>query len=475
MNAVFVGILAYIGAQLLLGLLVSRHIETEADYLLGGRNLGTVRAVFTIFATWFGAETCIGSAGEAYASGIAGTTADPFGYALCIFLMAAVFAVPLWKLKLTTLADLFRFRFGLGSERAVVLLLVPTSLLWAAAQVRAFGQVLGATSGWELDVTISLAALVVIIYTSAGGFLADVWTDLVQGIVLVVGLVVLAAAVWSSGEASALARLPPDALSFSARGESWLGTFERWSVPVFGSLVAQELVSRVVAARTAETARRSALLASVLYLGVGLIPLSVGLIAAATMPEIADPEQVLVLYAERHLSDVMYVVFAGALVSAILSTVDSSLLVSGSLVAHNIIVPLRPDLDERGKLRVNRAAVVAFGVIAYLLARSADSVYGLVEEASAFGSAGIFVAVVLGLFTRVGGNASALASMITGAAVYVVGDHALALPHPYTTSLFAAALAYFACAGFGSRERSSASATANDPPIRGSVLEPSAH
>lgn len=475
MNAVFVGILAYIGAQLLLGLLVSRNIATESDYLLGGRNLGTIRAVFTIFATWFGAETCIGSAGEAYASGVAGTTADPFGYAFCIFLMAVVFAVPLWKLKLTTLADLFRFRFGLAAERTVVLLLVPTSLLWAAAQIRAFGQVLGATSGWELEVTITLAALVVIVYTSAGGFLADVWTDLVQGIALLIGLVVLGVAVWSSGEASALAHLPADALSFSAPGESWLGTFERWSVPVFGSLVAQELVSRVVAARTPEIARRSALLASVLYLTSGLIPLAVGLIAAQTMPEIGHPEQVLVLYAERHLAAFMYVIFAGALVSAILSTVDTALLVSGSLVAHNIILPLRPNLDESGRVRTNRIAVVTFGVIAYVLARSADSVYGLVEEASAFGSAGIFVAVVLGLFTRVGGNASALASMITGAAVYVVGEHVLALPHPYSTSLLVAVLAYFACAGLGSQDRSSGSFASSDPPIRGHVIEQSAH
>jgi Na+/proline symporter len=197
-----------------------------------------------------------------------------------------------------------------------------------------------------------------------------------------------------------------------------------------------------------------------LYFVVGLVPLTVGLIAAQTMPDVADAEQVLVLYAERHLSTAMYVLFAGALVSAILSTVDSALLVSGSLVAHNLILPIRPDLDERAKVRVNRAAVVVFGVVAYLLARSADSVYSLVEEASAFGSAGVFVCVVLGLFTRVGGQASALASMIVGAVVYVGAGHTLELPHPYSLSLAGAALAYLACAVLPTGGASS-------PPFRG--------
>ena len=64
----------------------------------------------------------------------------------------------------------------------------------------------------------------------------------------------------------------------------------------------------------------------------------------------------------------------------------------------------------------------------------------------AFGSAGVFVCVTLGLFTRIGGQPSAIVSMLTGAAVYVVAGHALALAHPYSLSLAAALLAYLACA-----------------------------
>ncbi len=144
MNNILLGILAYILLQLLLGVLVSRKIRNETDFLLAGRRLGFVLATFSIFATWFGAESCVGTAGAAYEDGLAGVTADPFGYTICLLLMGLVFAVPLWKMKLTTIADFFRHRYSISAERLTALLMVPTSLLWVAAQIRAFGQVLSA-------------------------------------------------------------------------------------------------------------------------------------------------------------------------------------------------------------------------------------------------------------------------------------------------------------------------------------------
>ncbi len=72
MNAVLVGVFVYIFMQLLIGVVVSRRIKSEADYLLGGRNFGYGLATFSIFATWFGAEACIGAAGKVYEEGLAG-------------------------------------------------------------------------------------------------------------------------------------------------------------------------------------------------------------------------------------------------------------------------------------------------------------------------------------------------------------------------------------------------------------------
>lgn len=434
------GVLAYVALQLVLGFVVSRRVRTESDYLVAGRRLGMPLTTFSVFATWFGAETCIGATAQAYGQGLAGVTADPFGYALCLLVMGLVLAVPLWRRKLATLGDLFRTRYGAAAERIVVLLLVPTSVMWAGAQIRAFGQVLGASSELTLATTITIAAAVVIFYTAMGGMLADAVSDIVQGVVLICGLLLLLFMMIQSGDLQTAERVGAPLLHTA--DSSWLDRLEAWTVPVVGSLVSQELIGRVVAAREPKIARRATLVAAALYLALGSIPVWVGLVAARVRPGVSEPEQVLVLQAAHYLPQLGQVVFTGALVSAILSTVDSALLAAGSLTAHNLLIPLRPHLSEAQKLRLNRTAVVFFGLVAYGLALSTEGVYSLVEEASAFGTAGVVICLFLGLFTRFGGQRAAVCSLLLGFASYLVTSHLLHAPHPYLISLLLAALGY---------------------------------
>jgi Na+/proline symporter len=444
-NLILAFILGYVALQLAFAWWASRRVRNEVDYLLAGRRLGPWLAVFTVFATWFGAETCIGAAGQAHAEGLSGVKTDPFGYALGIIAMGLLFAVPLYKRGIVTLADLFRQRYGAGVERFAAIIMIPTSLLWAAAQIRAFGQVLAASSELGVTLAISLAAVVVIVYTTAGGMWADAMSDLVQGIVLVAGVVIVGVLVMGSGGAGHLAALPVERLRFIDPQVPLLATIEAFAVPICGSLVAQELVARVLSARSPQLARRATIGAGMLYLLVGLIPVSIGLIGIQYVGELDEPEQVLMMVAQQQLPTLLYALFVGALVSAILSTVDSALLVSGALAAHNLVLPLRPGLSESARLRVNRVAVACFGVIAYGLALASDSVYDLVIEASSLGSAGILVIVLFALWgPRLGGAASAHAALFAGLATYVGAAHLGAADYPYLLSLAAAFAAYLA-------------------------------
>jgi len=449
-NPVVWGIFGYILIQLGIGIFVSRRIATEDDYLVAGRSLGPWITTFTVFATWFGAETCIGAAGAVYERGLVGGSHDPFGYAVCVILTGVIFAVPLWRLKLTTLADVFRLRFAKSVERLAVALMVPTSLFWAAAQIRAFGQVLSHASGIEVEVTITVAALVVIAYTSFGGLLADAWTDFVQGIALIFGLLALSWTILRTEGLQPLAQLDPALLNPLGEARPLLEIIEDWTVPVIGSMVAAELVARILAARSERVARNATVVAGASYLVIGLLPVGLGLAGITLLPGLGESEQILPALADRYLPTFLYVLFAGGLVSAILSTVDSALLMSSALVSHNVIVQIRPDLSERAKVRVARAGVGIFGILAYLMALRADAVYALVEEASSFGSSGIVTVVFFGLFTRIGGSGSALAALLSGVGAWVFGAHVAGWPYPYLTSLAAAIGAYLVGAAMGS-------------------------
>jgi len=454
MSWILFALLGYLALQLAVGAWVAPKIHSTSDYLVGGRKLGYPLTIFSIFATWFGAESCIASAGRAYREGFSLTTAEPFGYGLTLVAMGLVFAVPLWRRKLTTLADLFRERYSGGVERLAAIILVPAGIFWAAAQLRGFGHVVTTVTDLDLSTAIAVAAGICVVYTALGGLLADAITDLIQGIVLILGLMILVIAVIMEhgGAAEAVAAIDPSRIRAVGPDvtATFLGVLEEWAIPIAGSVVAVELVSRVIAARSPDVARNGAMAAGGAYMLVGLMPVFAGLAGAALIPAVTDAEQFLPALALGILPPVAYVIFAGALISAILSTVDTILLVTSGLIAHNVIAPaLRIERDVI-RLRLARAGVLVLGALALWLALNSTDVSALVEEASSFGSAGVLVVVSFGLFSRIGGIAAATACLLGALACYLLGS-ALGWPYPFLGSLAAALLFYVIGAAWDDR------------------------
>jgi Na+/proline symporter len=444
MNVPLIGLAVYVGLQLVIGAVVSRRIANEEDYLLAGRRLGYGLATFSIFATWFGAETCVDAAGHVFGEGLSYSSTEPFAYGVAMVLTGLIVAVPLYSARVTTLADFYLLRYSALVERVAAVVMIPSSVFWAAAQIRAFGHVLSSASGVNLGEAMLIAAGVVVAYTVFGGLMADAITDLVQGAALVVGLLVMLFGIASDfgGLGAALSSIDTSLLRLRPeQNEGWLALAERWALPILGSLVAQELLQRVCASRTHLVAKRSTIFAGVAYTLVGSIPVALGLLAASHGLQVDDPEQVLPELARTKLSTLGYTLFAGALVSAILSTVDSTLLVASSLFSRNLLGPLLPNLSERGKIRAARFGVAGFGVVALVLAFRFDSVGELIDITNGFGSAGLLVILMFGLYTRFGGPRSALSALILGVAVYLGATFA-ELEYIYLPAVGAALLGY---------------------------------
>ncbi|MBX3747103.1 MAG: sodium:solute symporter [Verrucomicrobiae bacterium] len=435
---------AYLAVQLGIGVWAARRVHSEADYLVAGRSLGPLLATFSLFATWFGAETVMGASAAIAEEGLSGGRADPFGYTLCLVLMAVLLAGRLREREYVTLGDFFRQRFGPKVEKGAVAIMVPTSLIWAAAQLLAFAQVIAVISGVDTTLALVGATTLVILYTVLGGLMGDVVTDVVQGGILIVGLVVLLVGVFEAagGPAAALARIEASQLRLVAPGESFWARLDLWAVPVLGSLVSQEALARMMAARSPAVARRSSYAASLLYLAVGAIPVTIALVGTHLAPEIGHRDEFLPTLARMVLHPMAFALLMGALVSAILSTVDSTLLTVASFVSHTFVVPARPSMDEAGKVRVSRAMVVVAGIAAALIAREGDSIFDLVVFASSFGTAGILITVVVGLWSRWGGPVTAGATLIVGAGVTLAASRIEAVSAPFLLAVVCAAITY---------------------------------
>jgi SSS family solute:Na+ symporter len=448
MNFELVGISLYVFAMLAMGYFVSKRIKTDDDYFLAGRSLGPFLATFSIFATWFGAETCIGTAGAVYRHGLSSIHADPLGYAICILVMGFFFSKILWKKKITTIPDLFRERFSPGTEKMAALIMIPSSLVWSSAQIRAFGQILHSTTDFSVTLAITIAALVVIAYTVFGGLLADAYTDLIQGFALIAGLIFLMVALLmdhgglsASYESFDLSRL--SLLGGETNGLSSLGKLELWMVPILGSLMSQELVSRVVASRSEMVAYHSSLRAGVLYLLVGGIPVFIGLLGPGYLPNLSESETVMPALAKIHMNYFFYIIFIGALVSAILSTVDSTLLAASALFSHNLLYPSMKNLTEKKKVIIARIGVLVSGIISYLIAFMSESITELVETASSLGGPSILVLTLIALFVKKGNSLNAIAAISMSLVTWVLGNFFLEVEFPVLMTVFVCGLTYF--------------------------------
>ncbi len=450
------GLMCYVALQFAIGVWVSRRINNDTDYILAGRSLGPTLVAFSVFATWFGAEAIVATTGEVYKHGLGGALVDPFAYATALILAGLLLAGVLWRNGLTTFADLFERRYSPAVGKLVVLVLLPGSIFWAAAQIRAFGQVLSSSSGISLWLAIAMAAVLVGAYTTIGGLLADSVTDFLQGLVVIFGLIILATVVAGhvGGISGALAQGDPARMQIlSSIAEGPLEKLEHVVIAICGSMVAVELISRYLGARSAEVARTGTIAGGLLYCVVGLMPVFLGLSAAvlaardpALKAQLGDAEQVVATLARYYMPTFGYVIFAGAVISAILSNVHSSLHAPAAQVSHNIVLRLNPDLDGPGRLRLVRITVLILSIVAFMLALSSERIKDLVEIASAFGSAGVIVTAMFAVFTRIGGPSSAAAAILTGVCVWALGRFGFGWKAPYIAALACSAAVYLGVA-----------------------------
>jgi SSS family transporter len=449
MNWELLGISVYVVGMIAMGFYFSKRIKTNDDYFLGGRSLGPGLATFAIFATWFGAETCIGTAGAVYRNGLSSIHADPLGYTICLLIMAIFFAKILWEKKITTIPDLFRTRYSPAAEKMAAIILIPGSIIWAAAQVRALGQIIHSTTDFGPMLAVSIAAVVVIIYTMSGGMLADAYADFIQGIAIIVGLFFLIAViVWDMGGVSvALSKISHERLSFTGgagmSGLTLLGKLELWLVPILGSVLTQELVSRVAASRSQKIAYHSTLRAAGLYFIVGCIPVIIGLLGTNYLPNLADSETLMPVLAKQHLNYFCYIVFVGALVSAILSTVDTTLLASSALLSQNLIYPSFKNLSDRKKVVIARLGTFAAGVISYVIAYSSESITELVETASSLGGPSILVVTITAIWEKRGTAFHAIFAMGMSLLTWVIAHFFIEIEYPVILTVVVCGVAYY--------------------------------
>ncbi len=403
------GALAFYGLGLLaISIWSAKKVQNETDYLIAGRRLPLALAFGTLMATWFGAATINAAATEARDNGVIGVILDPLACSATLVFAGLFFAKPLWRMNLCTMGDSYRKVYGPRAEVLGASIQVPSYFAWIAVQYTALAHYLEAYYNIPLNEGILWVAGLTMAYTLVGGMWSVTLTDTLQIVVALVGLVVLAVAMFAQpalGDGNAIrgigvmpdkvAAVKPGHLSFlpSAGAVAVMGWIGAWATGMFGNIPGQDLQQRVFASKDEKTAARACLLAGVLYFLFGLIPVGLTLASIVTDPDIEGNP--LPYLAERYLSPGMTVLFIVAVVSMIVSTATSALLAPATLLAHNLMSRFG-GLTNHPLLR-DRLCVVIVSGGGITLAMAGESLMGLLDIALSIQLVALVIPVVAGI------------------------------------------------------------------------------
>ncbi|MEZ4722139.1 MAG: sodium:solute symporter family protein [Flavobacteriales bacterium] len=426
--------IAYMLAMLGVGWYFYRSNTSKEDYYVGGRNIGSWHIGLSVVATDVGGGFSIGLGGLGFTMGISGSWMLFTG--LIGAWLAAVFLVPrVFKLgreiNLFTFPQVFEHIFN--SKVAVVAAIISAIgyLGFTASQILAGAKLASATFD-ELSINGALIIMGVIAvgYTVLGGLKAVIYTDTIQWIILLAGLIFIGLPLgyasiggWEGIQSS----VHPELLSLT--NLEWQDAVN-WAITIIPIwFIGMTLYQRIYACRNEQQARKAWYIAGIFewpimaFMGVLLglfarIAVDQGMFAQSGFDTIAelDPELGLPLLLKTILPVGLTGLMMSAYFSAILSTADSCLMAcSGNVVSdllHRVI-----KLSDEKELRVSQLATLVIGVVALVIGLFMRNVLDLMLYSYAFMVSGLFVPILFALYGKKPNANAALAAMISGGIV----------------------------------------------------------
>ncbi len=447
-----------------IGIAASKKVFGSRDeYWVAGRRIGTVVNAMAIMAALASGGSIIGVMGLAYSQGMPATLALFTGSIMGFPIASILVARPLRNFGRYTITDFLGYRY----PSAIVRYLVPTLIVIAfvayiVAQLKAAGITATALLGIPYDIALALSALVFIIYVSFGGMVAITWTDVIQGLLMMV--VVVGTALVFMGRVGSPLEIMRQATAVAPElGQvtnqpvsSYLGYFVIWmtAIPVI-----PHIVMRVFTAKDAKSARKSMNIAMFAYSGIILAAVLVIVpVGRLDFPGLADADQLFLRVMEAQFPPIVRGIAVAAVLAAVMSTTDALLLACSSAIAHDILGGiLRGRASERTLATVRVGSTWLVGILALIWAFSPPE---LISQFYTTGvgllSSSLFVPTIAGLWWKRANRTGGVAAVVAGAVVYglgVFGGINVGVP-PVVVALLASASGMILGGLFGTPETS---------------------
>ena len=438
MSPVLLVFLLYLVGMVIVGIITAKLASKSLDdFILGGRKMWTPVIALSEKGTDMSAWLLIGLPGQAFKIGIGALWAG-IGVWLGSLFNWLVIATPLRKLSgkynALTLPDYFESRF---EDKTHILRIVASILivffftLYVSAQIVGAGKILASTFNIQPIYGMLIGISIILFYTMMGGFIAESWTDFVQGLIMVAALVLLfVVAIFASGGMGNavlhIRGINPSAVLMTA-GESgmalYLGLILGSLAIGFGYAGQPHIVMRYMALQSEKEVKKAAIIAMVWTTFAVFAAIMLGFLAIPFLTgEITDPEHVTLALAGKLLPGWLVGFVLAAATAAMMSTVDSQLLVATSAVTEDIYRKLiNPEASQKYLVAMARIFTVIIAVVAFVLGLGAERlVYWLVLYAWGGLAASFGPPLILSLLWKRTTKWGVLAGMITGAITIVI-------------------------------------------------------
>ena len=452
-----VTIAVYLLSMVGIGVFYSRRNKSTDDFYLGGRKLGPLVTAMSAEASDMSAYLLMGLPGVALLAGLPEATWTAIGLAIGTYLNWLIVAKRIrrysQKIGAVTIPDFFSRRYHDDKHILSViaaLVIIVFFIPYTASGFNACGTLFSSLFGTNYFTAMIISAVVIVAYTTLGGFLAASTTDLIQSVIMTIALIVVvffgihAAGGWDAVVANA--QSIPGYLNLSQGFDAATGTAASygpitvistmaWGLGYFGM---PHILLRFMAiedVKKLKTSRRVASIWVVISMGIAVLIGVVGnaMMHAGVIEELssANSQRIIIKIAELlstfgFLPAVIGGVILAGILAATMSTADSQLLAAASSVSQDIARDtLGIKLSDRTAMILARCTVIVIALIGVIWARNEGSVFTIVSFAWAGFGAAFGPVMLLALFWKKSNKYGAICGMVTGGAMVFIWKYAV--------------------------------------------------
>jgi sodium/proline symporter len=427
-------IIIYLVAMLIIGYMAAKLTSNLSDYVLGGRRLGAGVAALSAGSSDMSGWLMLGLPGAVYASGM-GSIWLAIGLAVGAYLNWQFVAKPFRVYTEVandsiTVPDFFENRFHDKSKilrvfSAIIILIFFT--FYTSSSLVGGAILLEESFNMDYRLALWVGAAVILSYTFFGGFLAASWTDFIQGILMFLALIIIPVVAinelggWNE-TVSAVGAIDASYLNIYT-GATFVGVVSllAWGLGYFGQ---PHIIVRFMGIKSTKEIPKARMIGMIWMIVslFGAIFIGFSGIAYFADSPLENSETVFIMFSQVLFNPWVAGFLLAAILSAIMSTVDSQLLVSSSALAQDFYKAIfRKEASQKEEVLVGRISVVVIAILAIFLGYDRDSkVLELVSYAWAGFGAAFGPVVILSLFWKRMTRNGALAGMITGAATVII-------------------------------------------------------